>query len=107
MGLRELLDGEYPNRIANPVDGFYIYAFDEYTLHKMEVRNGKVLWSEPYELEDERRRKIEQTLSTDFVEFGEESDGENEIAGIDFKSRNQGIGCSEIIHWNQEFDTNN
>ena len=94
LDLLEDLDGELPNKIARPVDGFYIYAYDKDTLHKMEVRNGRVLWSEEFDLENEGARQTGEIVRPDYVESGKESNGENEPAKNPFGSRNQGSGCS-------------
>lgn len=77
-------------------DGLYVYAYDEHHLHKMEVKDNRVLWSEPITQEDlnEREREIREAISTNPNEFGKEPTREDGYTEEPFKSKNQGGGCS-------------
>ena len=90
-------------------DGIYVYAFDEHHLHKMEVKDNKVLWSEPITQEDldEREREIRTAISADPVEYGKAPDGENGDSEKNFGHENQGYGCSQAFSSNQEHNTDN
>ena len=103
------LNGDLPNKIARMQDGLYIYAFDEDTLHKMEVKDNRVLWTEPIEQEvlDERERQVREALSTNHSEFGKEPNGEDANPKENFRSENQGNGCSQIDYCHKKFGTDN
>ena len=47
MGFLESLNGNLPNNMARMPDGIYVYEFNDEILHKMEVRDYRILWSEP------------------------------------------------------------
>ena len=107
MDLLEDLDGDLQYRIARPVDGIYIYAYDKYTLHKMEIKDRKVLWSEEFDLNHERGREIGEVVSANLNESGEKPNGENANPAEHFRSRNQGSGCSQADYCNKESSSNN
>jgi hypothetical protein len=107
LDLLEDLDGELPYKIARPVDGVYLYAFDKDTLHRMEIKDRKVLWSEEFDLNHERGREIGEALSTNPVELGEKPNGKDANPKEHFRSRNQGNGCSQVDYCNKESSSNN
>ena len=93
MDLLEDLDGELPNKIARPMDGIYFYYFDKNTIHRAEIKDGMILWSEEYDLENERRKEVGDNIPTDTDELGEKPNRENGDPEKPFGARNQGSGC--------------
>jgi hypothetical protein len=109
LGFLESLNGNLPNKMARMPDGIYVYEFNDEILHKMEVRDYRILWSEPITQGDldEREQQIRTAISADLAEYGKEPDGENGDSEKNFGHENQGYGCSQAFSSNQEHNTDN
>ncbi len=109
MGFLADLNGNLPDEWARMADGIYVYAFDDHHLHKMEVKDNRVLWSEPITQEDldEREREIRTAISANSFEFGKEPDGENGDSAENFGHENQGYGCSQAFSSDKEHNPDN